>query len=40
MRLSIRAIGHVSQEAITLKTREDVLAIFRNWRERQRRRQP
>ena len=35
MRLTIRAIGHVSEEAITSKTREDVLAIFRNWRERQ-----
>ena len=38
MRLTIRAIGHVSEEAITSKTREDVLAIFRSWRERQTRR--
>jgi predicted anti-sigma-YlaC factor YlaD len=35
MRLTIRAIGHVSEDAITSKTREDVLAIFRNWRDRQ-----
>jgi anti-sigma factor RsiW len=35
MRLTIRAIGHVSEDAITSKTREDVLAIFRNWRGRQ-----
>jgi anti-sigma factor RsiW len=34
MRLTIRAIGHVSEEAITSKTREDVLAIFRQWRDR------
>jgi hypothetical protein len=40
MRLTIRAIGHVSADAITSKTREDVLAIFRSWRERQARRQP
>jgi anti-sigma factor RsiW len=36
MRLTIRAIGHVSADAITSKTREDVLAIFRNWRDRRR----
>jgi anti-sigma factor RsiW len=35
MRLTIKAIGHVSEEAITSKTREDVLAIFRSWRDRQ-----
>jgi anti-sigma factor RsiW len=35
MRLTIRAIGHVSEDAITSKTREDVLAIFRKWRNRQ-----
>jgi anti-sigma factor RsiW len=35
MRLTIKAIGHVSEEAITSKTREDVLAIFRAWRDRQ-----
>jgi predicted anti-sigma-YlaC factor YlaD len=35
MRLTIRAIGHVSEEAITSQTREDVLAIFRSWRDRQ-----
>jgi anti-sigma factor RsiW len=35
MRMTIRAIGHVSEDAITSKTREDVLAIFRNWRDRQ-----
>jgi len=34
MRMTIRAIGHVSEEAITSKIREDVLAIFRAWRER------
>ena len=34
MRLTIRAIGHVSEDAITSKTREDVLSIFRNWRDR------
>jgi anti-sigma factor RsiW len=40
MRLTIMAIGHVSEDAITSKTREDVLAIFRTWRERQTPRQP
>jgi hypothetical protein len=35
MRLTIRAIGHVSEEAITSKTREDVLAIFRIRRDRE-----
>jgi anti-sigma factor RsiW len=35
MRMTIRAIGHVSEDAITSKTREDVLAIFREWRDRQ-----
>jgi anti-sigma factor RsiW len=35
MRLTIRAVGHVSEDAITSKTREDVLAIFRNWRDRE-----
>jgi anti-sigma factor RsiW len=34
MRLTIRAVGHVSDEAITSKTRQDVLAIFRAWRDR------
>ena len=34
MRLTIRAIGHVSDEAITSRTREEVLAIFRAWRAR------
>jgi len=38
MRLTIRAIGHVPEEAITSKTREDVLAIFRSWADRQTRR--
>jgi anti-sigma factor RsiW len=38
MRLTIRAIGHVSEDAITSKTREDVLAIFRAWRQQQTRR--
>jgi anti-sigma factor RsiW len=33
MRLTIQAIGHVSEDAITSKTREDVLAIFRSWRD-------
>ena len=33
MRLTIRAIGHVSDEAITSRTREEVLAIFRAWRQ-------
>jgi anti-sigma factor RsiW len=40
MRLTIRAIGHVSEEAITSKTREDVLAIFRQWRDQKTRSQP
>jgi anti-sigma factor RsiW len=35
MRLTIRAIGHVTEDAITSKTREDVVAIFRKWRDRQ-----
>ncbi len=34
MRLTIRAVGHVSEEAIASKTRQDVLAIFRDWRAR------
>jgi predicted anti-sigma-YlaC factor YlaD len=34
MRLTIKAIGHVSEEAITSKTREQVLAIFRAGRDR------
>ena len=33
MRLTIQAIGHVSEEAITSQTREQVLAIFRAWRD-------
>jgi anti-sigma factor RsiW len=39
MRLTIRAIGHLSEDAITSKTREDVLAIFRSWRARRARRE-
>jgi anti-sigma factor RsiW len=39
MRLTIRAIGHVPEEAITSKTREDVLAIFRQWRDQKTRSQ-
>jgi anti-sigma factor RsiW len=35
MRMTIRAIGHVPEDAITSKTRADILAIFRNWRDRQ-----
>ena len=35
MRLTIKAIGHVSADAITSGTREDVLAIFRAWRDDQ-----
>jgi anti-sigma factor RsiW len=38
MRLTIRAIGRVSEDAITSKTREDVLAIFRRYRDSQTRR--
>jgi hypothetical protein len=38
MRLTIRAIGHIPEDAVTSKTREDVLAIFRAWRERHTRR--
>lgn len=34
MRLTIRAIGHVPEEPITSKTRDDVLKIFRAWRDR------
>ena len=37
MRLTIRASGHVSEEAITARTREPVLVIFRAWREGQKR---
>jgi hypothetical protein len=33
MRLTIQAIGHVPDEPITSQTREQVLAIFRAWRE-------
>ena len=36
MRLTIQAIGHVSDDAITSQTREEVLAIFRAWRDRNR----
>jgi predicted anti-sigma-YlaC factor YlaD len=36
MRMTIRAIGHVSEEAITSQTRKDVLAIFRAWRDSRR----
>lgn len=34
MQLTIKAIGHVSEEAITSQTREELLAIFRAWRDR------
>ncbi|MBV9914519.1 MAG: zf-HC2 domain-containing protein [Sinobacteraceae bacterium] len=33
MRLTVRAVGHVPEEAITSQTREEVLAIFRAWRD-------
>jgi predicted anti-sigma-YlaC factor YlaD len=33
MQLTIRAIGHVPEEAITSHTREEVLTIFRAWRD-------
>jgi anti-sigma factor RsiW len=36
MRLTIRAIGHVPDEAISSRTREEVLAIFRAWRDARR----
>ena len=36
MRQTIRAIGHISDEPITSRTREEVLAIFRAWRSRRR----
>jgi predicted anti-sigma-YlaC factor YlaD len=32
MRMTIRAIGHVPEEATATQTREEVLAIFRAWR--------
>jgi len=32
MRQTIRAIGHISHEPITSRTRDEVLAIFRAWR--------
>jgi predicted anti-sigma-YlaC factor YlaD len=32
MRMTIRAIGHIPEEPITSRTREEVLAIFRAWR--------
>jgi len=32
MRQTIRAIGHISHEAITSRTRDEVLEIFRAWR--------
>jgi anti-sigma factor RsiW len=32
MRQTIRAIGHIPHEPITLKTRDEVLAIFRAWK--------
>ena len=32
MRMTIRAIGHVPDGAITSQTRAEVLAIFRAWR--------
>ena len=33
MRQTIRAIGHISHEPITSRTRDEVLAIFRAWRD-------
>ena len=33
MRMTVRAIGHVPDEAITSQTRSEVLAIFRAWRD-------
>jgi anti-sigma factor RsiW len=33
MRQTIRAIGHISHEPITARTRDEVLAIFRAWRD-------
>jgi predicted anti-sigma-YlaC factor YlaD len=33
MQMTIRAIGHVPEEPITAQTREEVLAIFRTWRD-------
>ena len=36
MRQTIRAIGHIADEPITSRTREEVLAIFRAWRSRRR----
>ncbi len=32
MRQTIRAIGHITDDAITARTRDEVLAIFRAWR--------
>ncbi len=37
MRMTIRAIGHVPDAAITSQTRAEVLAIFRAWRNDRRR---
>jgi predicted anti-sigma-YlaC factor YlaD len=36
MRQTIRAIGHISHEPITSRTRDEVLAIFRAWRSERR----
>jgi predicted anti-sigma-YlaC factor YlaD len=36
MRQTIRAIGHISHEPITSRTRDEVLAIFRAWRRERR----
>jgi predicted anti-sigma-YlaC factor YlaD len=32
MRQTLRAIGHISHEPITSRTRDEVIAIFRAWR--------
>ena len=36
MRQTIRAVGHISDEPITSRTRDEVLAIFRAWRRERR----
>jgi anti-sigma factor RsiW len=34
MRLTIRALGHIPPESISPEAEEELLAAFRNWRER------
>lgn len=32
MRLTIRAVGHLSEEALEPRVRDELLSVFQNWR--------